>query len=150
MVTLAFLIAACLDPVQAALVLAIVIAYRGPLPTVVGGIAGALITEIIMMLAAPGYVWGELIAPRLVAAMLQASASVLVVWVARSAARSVGAALGVGRAGDGTATLPATPNVLESRSMPARMTLWHMRSYARQRTSGLHEKKNAALDCESR
>ena len=40
MVTLAFLIAACLDPVQAALVLAIVVAYRGPLPIVVAGAQG--------------------------------------------------------------------------------------------------------------
>jgi hypothetical protein len=145
MVTLTFLIAACLDPVQTALVLIIVIAYRGPLPTVVAGVAGALIAETIMMLA-PGYVWGELIAPRLVAALLQASASMLVVWLARSVARSVGAALGVGRASDGTATL----DVLESPPMPPRMTLWHMRSYARHRISGLHAKKNAALDCESR
>jgi hypothetical protein len=146
MVTLAFLIAACLDPVQAALVLALVIAYRGPLPIVAAGTAAALITETVMTLAAADYVWGELIAPRLVAALAQAAVSVLAVWAVRSAARSAGAALGIGRlAADGSAAL----DVLEPRPVSPRMALWHMRSYARRRISELRGKKNAALDCES-
>jgi hypothetical protein len=143
MVTLAFLIAACLDPVQAALVLAIVVAYRGPLPIVVAGAAGALITETVMMLAAADYVWGELIAPRLVAALAQAAVSVLAVWAVRSAARGAGAALGIGRlaSGDGTASF----EVLEDHhSVSPRMALWHMRSYARRRISELRGKKTAA------
>jgi len=147
MVTLAFLIAACLDPVQAALVLALVIAYRGPLPIVAAGAAGALITETVMMLAAPDYVWGELIAPRLVAALAQAAVAVLAVWAVRGAARSAGAALGIGwlATDGGSAALDA----LEPRPVSARMALWHMRSYARRRISELRGKKTAALDCES-
>src|SRR5687768_825344 len=109
MVTLAFLIAACLDPVQAALVLALVIAYRGPLPIVAAGTAAALITETVMTLAAADYAWGELIAPRLVAALAQAAVAVLAVWAVRGAARSAGAALGIGRlaADGGSAALDA-------------------------------------------
>jgi hypothetical protein len=154
MVTLEFLIAACLDPVQAALVLALVVIYRGPLPTTVAGGASALIAETVMALAAPGYAWGELIAPRLVAALLQAVAAVVVVWAVRQAARRARAALGFTRpAADGDpATVPATlPAALEaSHAAPSGLALWHMRAYARTRIYGLHEKKNAALDCESR
>ena len=103
MVTLAFLVAACLDPVQAALVLVVVLAYRGPQPVLVAGAAAALATETVMALAASGYVWGELIAPRLVAALLQAAALVVVVRLVRSAARGHGA-LGAGRLAQGGAS----------------------------------------------
>jgi hypothetical protein len=151
MVTLASLMAACLDPAQAGLVLAIVIAYRGPLPTVLAGAAGALSAETFMAFAAAGYGWGELFAPRLVAALLQASAAAFIVWVARSAARGAWAALApddrLASAPDsGTAALDAP----ELRIPPPRMALWHMRAHARLRTYRLHKKKTAALNCESR
>src|SRR5262249_46494185 len=105
MVTLEFLVAASLDPVQAALVLAFVIACRGFEPVLISGVAAALVTETIMALAAPDYVWGELIAPRLVAALLQAVVLVLVLWAVRRAARSAAAALGRLASGG------STPNV---------------------------------------
>ena len=60
MVTLAFLVAACLDPVQAApSARSSFIAYRGPQPVLAAGAAAALATETVMALAAAGYVWGE-------------------------------------------------------------------------------------------
>ena len=139
MVTLAFLVAACLDPVQAALVLALVIACRGFQPILVAGAAGAIVTETVMSLAAPEYVWGELLAPRLVAALLQAAVSVLVIRMVWSAARSAGAAIGVSRlsASDGTSSC----GVLQSRPASRRMPLWHLQSYARRRLDGLRQRK---------
>jgi hypothetical protein len=141
MVTLSFLVAACLDPVEAVLVLTIALFYPGPQPVLVAGAAAALVTETIMAFAASGYVWGELMAPRLVAALLQAAVLVVAIRIVRSAARSAGAALGVGRlvSGGGSATLEAPPPT----------ALWHMRSYARRRISELRHKKNTALACES-
>jgi hypothetical protein len=143
MVTLAFLVAACLDPVQAALVLVVVVAWRGPQPVLVAGAAAALATETVMALAASGYVWGELIAPRLVASLLQAVALVVAVRIVRTAARSTAAALGGGRLAQGGAALQAPPPA------PPPAAPWHMRSYAARRISELQQKKNAALDCES-
>jgi hypothetical protein len=143
MVTLAFLVAACLDPVQAALVLALVVAYRGPLPIVVAGGAAVLITESVMALAAAGYVWGELIAPRLVAALLQAAVAVFAVWLARTAARRAGGALGGALgAAPGADRLAAdcgavTLEALEPRAVPPRMAPWQKRSYAHRRIDKL-------------
>lgn len=161
MVTLAFLVAACLDPVQAALVLVIIVAYRGPLPIVVAGAATALLVETVMALAAPGYVWGELIAPRLVAALLQAAVSLFAIWLIRSAAKPVTAALHAGQlADDGGATaamptalpagLPTALDALDPRPVPPRMALWHKRAYVSHRVSELRKKKYTALNCESR
>ena len=65
MATLEFLLAALLDPVQAALVLVAVLAYRGPLPVLVAAAAAVIASETIMGLAAADYTWGEAIAPRL-------------------------------------------------------------------------------------
>ena len=81
MATLAFLLAAFLDPVQAALVLAVALGYRGPLPILVAGATAALVAETFMMLAFADYPWGQWIAPRLVAALWQA---VILCWVAAS------------------------------------------------------------------
>ncbi|MFZ1106586.1 MAG: hypothetical protein WAN86_27615 [Hyphomicrobiaceae bacterium] len=145
MVTLAFLVAACLDPAQAALVLVVVLAYRGPQPVLVAGAAAALATETVMALAASGYVWGELIAPRLVAALLQAAALVVAVRIVRSAARGTGAALGFGRVAQGGASVTLEPPP----PAPPPTAPWHMRSYAVRRISELQQKKHAALDCES-
>src|SRR5262245_18498572 len=72
MVTVAFLLAAFLDPVQAALVLAVLLLYRGPQPILVAAAAAAVASETVIMLAAADYMWGELIAPRLVASLMQA------------------------------------------------------------------------------
>jgi hypothetical protein len=144
MVTLEFLVAACLDPVQAALVLALVVAYRGPLPIVAAGGAGALITESVMALAAPGYVWGELLAPRLVAALLQAAVAVLAVWLVRTAAgrataapgAAPGAALGPAErlATDGGAvTLEGPLEGLEPRAVPRHAMPWQKQSHVSRR-----------------
>ena len=140
MVTLEFLMAACLDPVQAALVLALVVVYRGPLPTVVAGCAAALIAETVMALGANGYVWGELFAPRLVAALLQAVAAVAAVWAVRMAARGAGVALGLvaplGADAGGTAAVPAALEAPPRPAAPLGLALWHMRAHARRRISG--------------
>jgi hypothetical protein len=139
MVTLEFLMAACLDPVQAALVLALVVVYRGPLPTVAAGCAAALIAETVMALAADGYVWGELFAPRLVAALLQAVVAVAAVWAVRQVARSAGVALGLvaplGVDLHGPAATPAAREEPPAPAAPLGLALWHMRAYARRRRS---------------
>jgi hypothetical protein len=74
MATLGFVLAAVLDPVQAGIVLAVVLLYRGTLPVVVAGICAALVSETVMAFAAAGYAWGELILPRLISALVQAVA----------------------------------------------------------------------------
>ena len=93
-----------------------------------------------MALAASGYVWGELIAPRLLATLLQAAVLVVGIRIVRGAARSAGAALGVGQllSGDGTTAPEVSPST----------ALWHMRSAGRL-IYGLCHKKNTPLDCES-
>jgi hypothetical protein len=152
MVTLAFLIAALLDPVQAALVLALVIAYRGAHPILVAGTAAAVISETIIALAGSGYVWGELIAPRLVAALMQAAALAWMVNLVRSAARSVGASLGISRFSSGRAPAAvadpgiggvssASFEVPPSGSGRRRISAWQMRAYARRHLYGCDKEK---------
>jgi hypothetical protein len=148
MATLAFLVAACLDPVQAALVLVFVVAYRGYQPILVAGAAAALVTETTMALAASGYVWGELIAPRLVAALIQAAVSLLAVRIVRGLARSAGGVMGFGRLSSGART--AALEALESPSAPRRIAPWHVRSYVRRHFCRLRRRKNTSYDCESR
>ena len=80
MATLGFVLAAFLDPVQAGIVLAVVLVHRGQLPVVVAGLCAALVSETVMALAAADYAWGELIVPRMVAALLQAA---VLWWVVR-------------------------------------------------------------------
>src|SRR5262245_17959249 len=80
MVILAFLLAAFLDPVQAALVLAVLLVYRAaPLILAPAAAAGAA-SETVIMLATSDYMWGELIVPRLAASLMQA---VLIWWMIR-------------------------------------------------------------------
>jgi hypothetical protein len=84
MAGLAYLLAVFLDPVQAALVLAIVLAYRGPQPVIVAGTVAAAVSEAIMVAAASGYPWGEFVLPRLVACLMQAA---VLHWIVRAIRR---------------------------------------------------------------
>ena len=80
MATLGFVLAAFLDPIQAGFVLAVVLAYRGPLPVIVAGVVAAVVSETVMALAADDYVWGEFVAPRLVSSLMQGA---ILCWAAR-------------------------------------------------------------------
>jgi hypothetical protein len=73
MAMLEFLLAALLDPAQAALVLVIVLAYRGPVPVLVAAVTAAVASETITALAAADYAWGEMMAPRLLSSVAQAA-----------------------------------------------------------------------------
>ena len=104
MAMLEFLLAASLDPVQAALVLAVVLAYRGPLPVLVAAVTAAVASETIMALAGTDYTWGEMLAPRLVSSLAQAAVLcwiVSLVWPGRagSAPQPIRRALGARRRG---------------------------------------------------
>lgn len=145
MATLAFLRDAGLDPVQAALVLVIVLVYRGSEPILVAGTAAAVIAETVMALAADGYTWGEWIAPRLVSAVLQATVLFWTVSLVRSVARSVMAGSGgvadesgVDRLSGGGAT---TLGAFDAHAPSRRPAPWHMRSHVRRRTYKLRERK---------
>jgi len=80
MATLAFVLAAFLDPVQAGIVLGVILVHRGPLPIIVAGAIAAVVSETVMVLAADDYMWGELIAPRVVSSLLQAA---VLCWLVR-------------------------------------------------------------------
>jgi hypothetical protein len=98
MSTLAFVLdvlAAFLDPVQAGIVLAVVLVHRGPLPVIVAGAVAALVSETVLALAADAYTWGELVAPRMVSALLQAA---VLYWVVRWV-RSIRTGIGASQAG---------------------------------------------------
>jgi hypothetical protein len=97
MAILGFLLAACLDPIQAGIALAIVLVHRGALPVIVAGLAAALVSETVMAFAANDYAWGELVVPRTVAALLQAAVLWWVVRCVRSL-RSRGSAAPAGAA----------------------------------------------------
>jgi hypothetical protein len=120
MAMLEFLLAALLDPVQAALVLAVVLAYRGPLPVPVAAVAAAVASETIMAVAGADYTWGEMLAPRLASSLAQAAVLcwiVGLVWPAR-----VGSA-------------PRSSAAHSSRPAP-----WHMRAFVRRRLVRLRER----------
>lgn len=119
MATLEFLLAAVLDPVQAALILVIVLAYRGPLPIPVAAVLAAVVTETIMVLAADDYTWGELLSPRLVSSLMQA---VVLCWAVRL--------VWPGRA---TVRQGAEPHSPRS----SRLAPWHMRAFVRRRLARL-------------
>jgi hypothetical protein len=133
MVTLAFLLAAFLDPIQAALVFAILLLYRGPQPILIAAAAAAAVSETVIMLAAVDYTWGELIAPRLVASLMQA---VLLAWIVRllrpSAAGAV-ARSGAQRLAGNVMNVVAALGSLAAASQAQRLAPWHMRAYVRRR-----------------
>ncbi len=83
MATLAFILASFLDPVQAGIVLAILCLNQGPFPIIVTAAIVAVASDTVMAFAAPGYVWGELIAPRLISALMQAAILYWIVHVVR-------------------------------------------------------------------
>ena len=83
MATLAFILASFLDPIQAGIVLAILCLNQGPLPIIVTAAIVAVASDTVMALAAPGYVWGELIAPRLISALMQAAILYWIIQVVR-------------------------------------------------------------------
>jgi hypothetical protein len=118
MAMLEFLFAALLDPVQAALVLVIVLAYRGPVPVPVAAVAAVVASETITALAAADYTWGEMIVPRLLSSLAQAA---LLCWL-------VGL-IWSGRA----APQPHTVRVSRAGS-------WHMRAFVRRRLMRLRER----------
>jgi hypothetical protein len=118
MVMLEFLLATLLDPAQAALVLAAILAYRGPRPVLVATVTAAVASETIMALAAADYTWGEMAAPRLVSSLAQAAVLcwiVGLVWPRRAAA-------------------------LEQAARAPRLTPWHMRAFVRRRLVRLRER----------
>jgi hypothetical protein len=113
---LEFLLAALRDPAQAALVLASVLAYRGPLPVLVSAITATVASETIMALAAADYAWGEMVAPRLVASLAHA---VVLCWI-------VGL-IWPRRAAPGQQRAP-------------RLAPWHMRAFVRRHLVRLRER----------
>lgn len=86
METLAFIVAAFLDPLQAGIVLAVLCLYQRAMPILAAALVAVVASETIMAFAGPGYLWGELLVPRLLAALLQAST---LYWVVRFVFRRV-------------------------------------------------------------
>jgi hypothetical protein len=117
MAMLEFLLAALLDPVQAALVLVLVLAYRGPMPILVAAVTAAVASETITALAASDYAWGEAMVPRLVSSLAQAAVLcwiVSLVWPGRAAPQDA--------------------------TRPFRLAPWHMRAFVRRRLLRLRER----------
>jgi hypothetical protein len=124
MAMLAFLLATLVDPVQAALVLAAVLLYRGPQPILVAGAAAAALSETVTVVAAVDYTWGELLVPRLAASLAQAAVLWWLVRLMRQA-RIGGDAPQAG--GEATAALGS----LSAGAAGHRFAPWHMRAYVR-------------------
>jgi hypothetical protein len=80
MATLGFVLAAFLDPIQAGIVLGVVLVYRGALPVIVAGLCAALVLETVRTLAAADHAWGDLIVPHMISALAQAA---VLWWVVR-------------------------------------------------------------------
>lgn len=139
MATLTFVLAAFLDPVQAAIVLAVVLVHRGPQPIIVAGVIAGVVSETVMALAADGYVWGELIAPRLVSALMQAA---VLCWILRVVRPGLGRGAvgprGAGRARGSPAQTFASLG--GGGPLPSRPAPWHMRAYVRRRMNWLRFK----------
>jgi hypothetical protein len=130
MVMLAVLVATFLDPVQAALVLTILLLYRGPQPVLVAAAAAAAASETVIMLAAVDYTWGELIAPRLAASLMQAVLLGWIVRLIRPSTADAGARSGRRRL---AASVMGALGSLAAGSPAQRLAPWHMRSYVRRR-----------------
>ncbi|MBO0766938.1 MAG: hypothetical protein J2P50_20425, partial [Hyphomicrobiaceae bacterium] len=90
MATLAFVLARLFDPAQAGLVLAVVLAYRGPQPIVVAAAVAAVVSETVTLAAAVDYAWGERLLLRLAACLAQAAALARRVGVIRLARPGAG------------------------------------------------------------
>jgi hypothetical protein len=135
MANLEFVLAAFLDPVQAAIVLAVILIHRGAQPIAVAGIAAALLAETVMALAADTYLWGELIGPRLLSSLMQAA---VLVWIGRfiQLVRAGGARSAAGRASGNRAAFGSVggggPMASASRPAP-----WQARAYIRRRINWL-------------
>jgi hypothetical protein len=115
---LQFLPAALLDPVQAALVLAVVLAWRGPAPIPVAAVAVAVASETVMVLAAADYTWGEMMVPRLVSSMVQAALLCRIAGLVR----------------------PSRDTPRQQAARSSRLMPWHVRALAR-RLYWLRERK---------
>jgi hypothetical protein len=106
MATLGFVLSAFLDPIQAGIVLAVVLLYRDALPVVVAGVSAAVVSETAMAIATDTYTWGEDLPPRTVSALMQAA----ILWWAVRWVRSVhsggGPSTEAGGAGAATALAP--------------------------------------------
>jgi hypothetical protein len=154
MASLAYLLAVVLDPVQAALVLAIVLAYRGPHPVIVGGtvaargphpvIVGGTVaaaaSEAIMVAAASGYPWGEFVLPRLVACLMQAAVLhwIVVRAIPRPSEAGDTARRGLWRLGMiNRLPSPAVAAVGRPQERSQSQRLAHMRAYVRRRLARL-------------
>ena len=94
MTMLAFIPTAFLDPVQAAIVLADLCFYRGPLPIIVAAGITTVASETLISLATQTYTWGELLTPRLIAALMQAA---VLHWVVRAIGQRLATPRGSGR-----------------------------------------------------
>lgn len=143
MTILSFLLAACLDPVQAALVLAIVLAYRGSQPVMVSGVAAALITEAVMVLAVPDYAWKVSISPRIVSAIIQAAVLLGCVRGAGWSARRMAAWLRLAddRGSDDAASTAGPSVAVGMQDGDSRLAAWHMRGCTRRRVHKLRFRK---------
>jgi hypothetical protein len=118
MVMLEFLLAALLDPVQAVLVLAVILAYRGPVPVAVAAVMAAVASETITALAVADYTWGEMMPPRLLSSVAQAAMLYWIVdliWASRAASE-------------------------QRAARSSRLPAWHMRALVRRRLFRLRER----------
>src|SRR5262245_2797443 len=136
MATIFFVLTAFLDPVQAAIVLALLLVHRGTLPIMVAGVGAALLTETVMALGADGYAWGEWIWPRLVSSLLQAA---VLWWIVRFArlALAGGGVRGAPSSASGHATAFGSLGGGDPLSSASRPAPWLTRAYIRRRFNWL-------------
>jgi hypothetical protein len=129
MAMLAFLLATLLDPVQAALVLAAVLLYRGPQPILVAGAAAAAVSETVTVMAAVDYTWGELLVPRFAASLVQAAA---LWWLVRLMRQARPGGDAPQARGGRSLKRPRRPCDRSQRALQGhRFAPWHMRAYVR-------------------
>lgn len=134
MATLAFLVAALLDPVQAALVLALMLAYRGPQPVLVAAAATAAISETVTVMAGIDYSWGEMLAPRLTAALVQAGA---LWWLMKLVRQALSGARPATSAAQLTSEAPPPSGTFTAEQVGQRSAAWEMRAYIRRHVQRL-------------
>jgi hypothetical protein len=130
MVELAFLIAALLDPVQAVLVLAVVLLYRGPQPVLMAAAAAATVAETVTAMAGVHYTWGEMLVPRLAASLAQAA---VLWWLVRLIRQGRAGADAAARAAQVPGEATAALGPFSQGSAVHRFAPWHMRAYVRRR-----------------